>query len=150
MYATVQPAQQYHLQQPPTPPQQQQQQQQQQQYNRQGSYADSVRSVASSSASRKSPVPSLTNNYQSKLPVLPAQQQQQLQQPDDKVSHHTASIASSSRRSSDRFPPPPPPNLETLDLSGAGEPLKPRSTTSMSTRSSAYADINEVNRNLRV
>jgi hypothetical protein len=141
MYATIQP-----LVLPLLPSQPQQLQQQQQQHSRQGSYADSIRSAASSSISRQSPAPSLTNNYQPKPTTIAAQQQPKQ---DDKVSHRTSSIASSSRRSSEKFPPPPPPNLEVLDLSGAGgEIYKPRSLTSTSTRSSAYADINEVNRNL--
>lgn len=111
---------------------------QQKQHSRQGSYADSVQSISSSSTSRQSPVASLPPNYQQKYTPTSAQPQQQ--QKDEKITYRAPSTTSS-RRSSDRFPPPPPPNLETLDLTTT----KARPTSSISTRSSVYADVNEVN-----
>lgn len=109
---------------------------QQRQHSRQGSYADSVHSGSSSSTSRQSPVASLSAHYQQKYTPISVQQQ------DEKTSYRAPSV-SSSRRSSDRFPPPPPPNIETLDLTTTA---KPRSVASTSTRSSIYAEPNDVNR----
>lgn len=94
----------------------------QQQHSRHSSYTDSVRSTSTASISKRSPVPS----------IQPKQ--------DERASYRTASIASSS----DRFPPPPPPNIETLDLYTNDTPKQHRSTPSVSSRSSAYVDVNEV------
>jgi len=116
MYATIQP----------------------QQHHRQGSYADSIDSDSSTSTSRQSPAPPIINNYQPRFSSTSAHQQQN----EEKLSYHTPPV-STSRRSSDRFPPPPS-NLETLDLTVEGI-NKPRSGSSISTRSLAYADANEVN-----
>ena len=112
---------------------------QQKQHSRQGSYADSVQSISSSSTSRQSPVASLPPIYQQEYIPRAVQPQPQLQKLERPT--YPAPSTTSSRRSSDRFPPPPPANLETLDLTTT----KARPTSSISTRSSVYTDANEVN-----
>lgn len=123
IYATVQP-----------PPQQKQ-------HSRQSSYAESIHSISSASPSKRSPAPSTSNTYQQIASVLtPQREQQQV----DRIASRPPSVASSSRLSSDRFPPPPPPNIETLDLYTNATAKPHRSTPSVSSRSSAYVDVNEV------
>ena len=107
------------------------------QRSRQSSIADSIESGSSTSPSRHSPVSPLQNNYQQKSSVTPIHQQQQQ---DDKIANRPSSVASS-KRSSERFPPPPQ-NFETLDFGGY-RLAKPLSTSSKSTRSSAYVDAPE-------
>ncbi|CAF1322790.1 unnamed protein product [Adineta steineri] len=102
------------------------------QHSPQGSTAGSIRSADSISTSRHSPAPSLTNNQQKRSNAI---------QQDDKMSHRTFS-AESSRRSSDRFPPPPP-NIDPLDFDGNDGTVKPKSTSSMSHRSSTSTITNQ-------
>lgn len=126
VYATIQP--------PPL--------QQPAQHSRQNSYAESIRTITSTSTSRHSPAPSLTKNQAQRTSITSAQQQQE-----ERASQRAPSVNLSNRRSSDRFPSPPPSHVDSLDLTGAGGRSipKPRSTSTMSSHSSAYADVNEVN-----
>lgn len=127
VYATIQP--------PPLQPPAQ--------HSRQNSYAESIRTATSTSASRQSPAPSLSRNNAPKYSANSVQQQQE-----ERTSQRAPSVNLSNRRSSDRFPSPPPSHVESLDLTGGAGGLlnKQRSVSSMSSRSSAYVDANEVNR----
>ena len=111
------------------------------QHSRQNSYAESIRTITSTSTSRHSPAPSMTKNNAQRTSITSAQQQQ-----GERTSQRAPSVNLSNRRSSDRFPSPPPSHVESLDLTGGGGSIhKPRSTSTLSSRSSAYVDANEVN-----